>query len=185
MKQQIEKALQCLIGHPLWGAGRVANLLTFQFGPRHLKINYYGKSYEVGAYTLHVQCAWHLAEAQHLLVASGDRDYEPGSEHEETKYYEGEVYAWPKAESSLLDERLLRFFLQCEKTPVLVQAIRADDLGGLTIELSGNHTLVLFPDTSLSEEYWRFFQVDKDLPHFVVTSNGIEDQDEYNQEGER
>ena len=178
MKQQIEETLRCLIGHPFWGAGRAANLLSFQFGPRYLKTDYYGRLHEVGTYALHVQCAWHLAEAQCLLVASGDRSYEPSVENEEMNSGEGDAYAWPKTDSSLLDERLRSFFLQCEKTPVLVQALRADDLGGLTIELSDCFTLTLFPDTSLEAEYWRFFQMDVDLPHFVVTSEGIEDQDE-------
>ena len=178
MKQQIEETLQCLIGHLFWGAGRSANLLTFQFGPRQLRTNRHGTSYEVGIYALHVQCAWHLAEAQHLLVASGDLGYEPSDENEAMYHYEGEAYAWPKAESSLLDERLLRFFLQGEKTSVLVQAIRADDLGGLTLQLSDNHTLAVFPDASLDTEYWRFFHVGRNLPHFVVTSQGIEDQEE-------
>lgn len=175
MKKQIEEALQCLIGHPFWGAGRVGNLLTFQFGPRYLRTDRHGKSYEVGTYALHVQCAWHLAEARRLLVASGDLGYKPIDEGEEMNHYEGKVYTWSKAESSLLDERLLHFFLQCEKTPLLVQALRADDLGGLTIELSAYHILAVFPDDSLDAEYWRFFQTDADpdLPHFVATDQGI------------
>ncbi len=177
-KQQIEETLQCLIGHPLWGAGRVGNLLTFQFGPRQLRTNRDGKSHQVGTYALHVQCAWHLAKAQHLLVASGDLGYKPIDEHEKMRHYEEEPYAWSETDKSLLDERLFHFFQQCEKTPLLVQAIRADDLGGLTIELSSHHILVAFPDDSLDAEYWRFFQIGADLPHFVVTDQGIEDQEE-------
>jgi hypothetical protein len=125
-----------------------------------------------------VQCAWHLAETQRLLVTSGDLAYELSDVNEEMSTYDGEVYAWLKAERSRLDERLLRFFQQCEKTPLLVQAIRADELGGLTIALNSHHILAVFPDTSLDEEYWRFFHVGADLPHFVVTGRGIEDQEE-------
>ena len=143
---------------------------------RSVKTNRHGKSSEVGTYALHVQCAWHLAEARRLLVASGDLGYKPLDEDEEMNHYEGEAYRWSKAESSLLDERLLRFFLQCEIAPILVQALRADDLGGLTIELSASHRLAVFPDDSLDAEYWRFFQTDAgpDMPHFVVTDQGIE-----------
>ena len=53
IKKQIEATLQCLIGHPFWGAGRVGNLLTFQFGPHYVKTNRHGKSSEVGTYALH------------------------------------------------------------------------------------------------------------------------------------
>jgi len=175
-KKRIEETLQCLVGQPFWGAGRVGNLLTFQFGPRYVKTNRHGKPHAVGTYALHVQCAWHLANAQRLLVASGDLGYQPIDADEEMNHYEGEAYTWSRAESSLLDERLLRFFLQCEKTPLLVQALRADDLGGLTIEMSASYLLSLFPDDSLDAEYWRFFQTDADpdLPHFVVTDQGIE-----------
>jgi hypothetical protein len=178
MKKQIEETLHCLTGHPFWGAGRAGNLLTFQFGPRQMRTNRQGKSYEVGIYALHVQCAWHLAEPQRLLAASGDLYYKSDNVNEEMRNYDGEVYALPKAEISRLDERLFHFFQQHEKTPLLVQAIRADDLGGLTIELSDHHRLVVFPDTSQDEECWRFFQPGVDLPHFVVTGQGIEDQEE-------
>ncbi len=177
MKNQIEERLQGLTGLPFWGAGRVGNLLTFQFGSRQMRINRHGKPYEVGTYALHVQCAWHLAEAQRILAASGDLYY-ASDVNKAMSNYDGEVYAGPKAKSTRLDERLLRFFQQHEQTPLLVQAIRADDPGGLTIELSDHHRLAVFPDTSLDEECWRFFQTGVDLPHFVVTGQGIEDQEE-------
>lgn len=38
IKNQIEATLQCLIGQPFWGAGRVGNLLTFQFGSRSVAV---------------------------------------------------------------------------------------------------------------------------------------------------
>jgi hypothetical protein len=176
MKQQIEATLQCLLGTSFWGAGRISTLLTFQFGVRQLRTNH-GKLHEVGTYALHVQCTWRLAQAQHILAASGDRAYEPDDEHEQVIRSEMEPYAWPQTETRLLDQRLSSFFQQCEKTPIFVQAIQADDLGGLTLILSDNHTFTVFPDDSLDEEYWRFFEPGKELPHFVVTGQGIEDQD--------
>lgn len=178
MKKHIEETLHCLIGHPFWGAGRITNLLTFQFGPRQMRTNYRGKSYEVGTYALHVQCAWHLTNAQRILAASGDLGYELRNTDEEMSNADGEVYAWPKKESSLLDERLFHFFQQHKNMPLTVQAVRADDYGGLIIELSENHRLTVFPDTSLEEECWRFFQLGTDLPHLVVTGQSLEDQEE-------
>jgi hypothetical protein len=180
IKKQVEETLACLIGHPFWGAGRTLDLLTFQFGPRQWRTNRHGQSYEVGTYALHVQCAWHLTEAQHILVASGDRSSDPTGGNEETMQNDdGEVYSWVKAESTFLDERLLDFFLKGKKTPYLVQAIRADDFGGLTIELSQDRALMVFPDASDETECWRFFHLgEKDRPHFVVTGEGIEDQEE-------
>lgn len=178
MKKHIEETLQCLIGQSFWGSGRAANLLTFQFGHRQVRTDHHGNSQQIGTYALHVQCAWRLTKAQHILAASGDLGYEPIEVNEETRNYEGEGYSWPKTGGTHLDEQLVSFFRQCEQTPLFVQAIQADDLGGLTIELSFQHLLTVFPDDSFDEEYWRFFHVGGNLPHFVVTGQGIEDQEE-------
>src|SRR5579884_3011058 len=116
MKKQVEETLECLIGQPLWGAGRTLDLLSFQFGPRKWRTRR-GQTYEVGMYALHVQCAWHLTQAQHILVASGDRSSEPTEENQEMMQNDdGEVYKWARTESTLLDERLLDFFLKGKKT---------------------------------------------------------------------
>jgi len=178
MKKQIEKTLQCWIGQSFWGSGRVANLLTFQFGPRQERISRYGISYKMGTYALHVQCAWRLTKAQRILAASGDPGWEPKEVNEETRNDEGEGYSWPKTGGTGLDEQLVSFSRQGEHTPLFVQAIQADDLGGLTIELRSQHLLTVFPNDSFDEEYWRCFQVEGDLPHFVVTGQGIEGQEE-------
>lgn len=179
MRDQIERTLHCLIGQRFWGAGRVLNLLTFQFGPRQVRSNHRGETSVVGTYALHVQCAWHLTDTrtQKIVVASGDRHEEPDDENREKQTEEEDVYAWPKAEQSLLDERLLRFFLQADQAPVFVQALQADEYGGLLIGLSSSHALTLFPNTSASE-CWRFFQPGTDRPHFVITGQGIEDVEE-------
>ncbi|HET8844652.1 MAG TPA: hypothetical protein VFN35_24490 [Ktedonobacteraceae bacterium] len=178
-KKQIEETLHCLIGHPLWGAGRVANLLSFQFGPGRWRTNLRGQASEVRTYALHVQCAWHLAKAHRLIAASGDLSFPPGEESKNANPLERDPYQWPKKERTLLDEQLCHFFLQYEKMPVVVQGLQANDLGGLNITLSDDHILTIFPDTSSDdEEYWRFFQPATDLPHFVVTAQGIERQEE-------
>jgi len=61
MKEQIEKALQVLVGLPLWEAGRVVDLEWFEFGARRTVLEKdgrnRGKSREVGEYALHAQCA--------------------------------------------------------------------------------------------------------------------------------
>src|SRR6185437_10699370 len=105
MKKEIEETLQCLVGLPLWGAGRTLNLLSFQFGLRHLRTHRHGKSSEVGTYALHVQCAWHIATTDRLLVASRDRLFEPGDEQKqqgEMSRSEGESYTWSESDVSLL-----------------------------------------------------------------------------------
>jgi hypothetical protein len=181
VKERIEEALQCLVGLEFWGAGRITNLLMFEFGPRQLRINRHGKEYEVGTHALHVQCAWHLAHSPRILIGSRDRLYKFPNDDPEINHYDKEVHTWPKDEPSWLDYRLLRFFNQCKENPVFVQTIQADNLGGMIIELSSGYTLSVFPDCSAAdnpeddEEYWRFFELNAtDRPHFVVTGHGIE-----------
>ena len=58
--------------------------------------------------------------------------------------------------------------------PMIVLGLDADDVGGLRIYFSNGYKLELFPDDSLGEEFWRFFQLDSETRHFVVTGNGIE-----------
>lgn len=178
MKKQVEETLQCLIGQPFWGAGRTLNLLSFQFGPRQLRTRR-GKTYEVGTYALHVQCSWRLTSAQHILVASDDRFAEPLEESiQATQEDEDEAYTWDRTNTTLLDERLHAFFLKCQETPCLVQSIHADNLGGFNMELSQDYTLTVFPNFSNDTECWRFFRSNDDRSHFVVTGEGILDQED-------
>jgi len=56
---------------------------------------------------------------------------------------------------------------------LVVEAVRADNYGGVTIQLSGGYRLVLFPAGSRGED-WRFFRPDTDGPHFVVADGRVE-----------
>lgn len=180
MREQIEKALECLIGLSFWGAGRTLNLLSFQFGPRQKRISWRdGRESEVGTYALHVQCAWRIVRGGRILAASDDRFRDWDDEDEVVYHVDGEAYVWSKSSSTLLDQLLSRFFGQCEQTPIFVQTVQVDDLGGVIITLSDGITLTLFPNASADdEEYWRFFRPGKDEPHLVVTAQGIEDPEE-------
>jgi len=49
---------------------------------------------------------------------------------------------------------------------------REEDMESTHLNLE--YTIHIFPDDSLGEEFWRFFQLDSETRHFVVTGNGIE-----------
>ena len=53
MHEQVQKALQVLIGKPLWSSGRAADLEWFQFGQRKTVKGARGGTKEVGEYALH------------------------------------------------------------------------------------------------------------------------------------
>jgi hypothetical protein len=54
---------------------------------------------------------------------------------------------------------------------LVVERVRASDLGDLAIDLSGGYHLTLFPEGSTSEA-WRLFEPGEDAPHFVIDGNG-------------
>ena len=169
MKDEIERSLSSLIGLPLWAADRAADMEMFDFGDRRLVQNMRGEPLEVGQYALHVQCAWRLAGPRGIIVASCDRFYPAGDPDNIPP-----DFAWDKAGANRRDERLTAFFAQCGDAFPVVQRIEADRLGGLRIVLSGDVTLDLFPDDSLENEHWRFFQPRSGEKHFVVTGRGLD-----------
>jgi hypothetical protein len=57
---------------------------------------------------------------------------------------------------------------------MIVLALEVDEIGSLRIILSNGYKIEIFPDDSLEKEFWRFFQLDSDPRHFVVTGKGIE-----------
>ena len=82
MKQQIQTALDVLIGQSLWSSGRAADLEWFEFGSRVTVKDSRGETKQVGEYALHVQCAWRIRCNGKVVVASRDLYYPP-EENEE------------------------------------------------------------------------------------------------------
>ena len=172
MKEQIERVLQPLIGVPLWGAGRAADMETFQFGPRHPVTDRRGQTREVGTYALHVQCAWRIVGPNGIVVASRDR-YDP-SEASGLDVADPD-FEWDRSGANLCDERRARFFDEHRAEPLPVEEVRADDVGSVALILGDGYRLEVFPDDSRDGEHWRFFQPHTDGDHVVVTGAGIEE----------
>ncbi len=72
MKEEIERALQALIGLPLWAVGRAGSLEWFQFGGRRTIPNLRGASKEVGEFAIHLDCAWRLVEPSGQVVMTDE-----------------------------------------------------------------------------------------------------------------
>jgi hypothetical protein len=178
MKEQIERTLHPLIGVSFWGAGRAADMETFQVGPRHPVTDRHGRTRDVGTYALHVQCAWRIVGPRGIVVASrgivvASRD----------RYYPSEAsgldvsdpdFEWDRAGANLCDERRARFFAEHYAVPLLVKEVRADDVESVGLILGG-YELEVFPDDSQDGEHWRFFQPHTDGDHVVVTGAGVEE----------
>jgi hypothetical protein len=144
--KRIAEQLTCIVGQPLWGCGRAADLLWLQFGERHLVPSLRGAKRETGDYALHVQCAWRIVCRQEILSAS---DLEPAAR---------------------IDMGLSAFV--SEHCPAMVQRIDGDDNGGLSIALSGGCVVEVLPDDD-SEEQWRLLQPGKNIPHLVLVGTEL------------
>lgn len=168
MKDEIERSLSALVGLPLWGSGRAADMEMFAFGERRVVPDRRGEPVEVGQYALHVQCAWRLVEADRIVVASRDYFYSAGNPDVEPPDFDHD-----QPGANRRDERIKAFFSHCGEDLPVVQRVEADRVGSLRIAMSRDVTLDVFPNGSLEDEYWRFFTPRSNASHFVVTGRGI------------
>ena len=155
----------------LWGAGRAADLKTFQFGPRQQVTDRHSKVRDVGTYALHVSCAWRVTSPMSIIVASRDRYYPS----EKSGFgIDDANFMWDQPGANLCDERIAKLFDDhVAEASLVVDAITTDAVGGASIVLRQGFTLDIFPDDSLPDEHWRLLSPSTKTPHFVVTGNGI------------
>jgi hypothetical protein len=171
MRDQIELALNVLVGKSLWASHRAADMEMFQFGGRVAVTNHRGEPGEVGEYALHIQCPWRVVGLEGISVGSGDLYYPPGDAEGAADFdYDGK--------QSRRDRRLLDLFQTEAEDFLVVEDVQADDVGSLRLTFSQGYALELFPADSLlmeDNEHWRFFRPGLDNPHFVVSGLGITD----------
>jgi hypothetical protein len=165
LKAEIERTLAPLVGLPLLGATRAADLQMFAFGSYTDGTDRFGRRRRTPTYALHVQCAFHLRGRTAVALASRDRYFPAGDPDVEPP-----GFAWDEKGANRLDEKIAAFF--ATGAPPLVRSVRADPVGGLVLRLTGGWSLAIFPDDSLEEEHWRFFGPGSE-EHFVVTGKGI------------
>ena len=166
MKQKIEKALSPLLGMPLWGASRAADMQVFQMGARHTVTSFRGKPCSVGDYALHLQCTWRIFGPSGIVTGSTDLYYPPGDPDQKPPDFD-----WQQGNRR--DERLANL-LAAESDGFSVEHVSADESGGFVLNLRGGYRLEAFPADSLPNEHWRLLKQGDLTSHFVVTGLGIE-----------
>ena len=163
--QEVEQALRRLVGLPLWGTTRAADMECFKFGAKHTGLGYFGKPSTVGDYALHLQCAWRIVGPMGIVVGGHDV-YAP--EGDARAHLPG--FDWDQPGSTRRDERLTAFFAGL-KEPLIVEEVLADSVGGFVIKLTGGFSLEAFPSGTVSEaEHWRLFKPGA-RGHFVITAD--------------
>jgi hypothetical protein len=167
MREQVQKALNVLVGEPLWSSGRAANLEWFEFGQRRTVNGARGDAKEVGEYALHVQCAWRIRHGDQVVVGSSDL-YVPAEETDN----EQKDFNWDLQGANRRDKRIADLF-QNETRQFLVKQVQVGAAGSFTIILDGDYALDVFPDDSVRDEHWRIFKPSSEAPHFVVSGSGL------------
>lgn len=170
MREDIKTELGKLIGLKLQYAGRASNLFWLGFGEMVLVKRRKGTEL-LAEYSLHIQCAWRITKENKILVASRDFYY-PRSDSDE----EIDSFDWDVQGNNRFDEKI-KNLMEDVKGKLIVEGIDSDDIGGLKVYLSEKYVLEAFPDESDDDEdseFWRFFNMKDDSPHFVVEGNGIQ-----------
>ncbi len=169
-KEEIEQTLQVLVGMPLSGSHRAADLQGFMFGKQIESVKRDGYVVMSGEYGLHIQCAWRIVQGATIAVASHDLYYAAGDD----PYKGHEDFDWDVEGANRCDERIAALFATWTYDPPVVEAVEADIVGSLRISLTQQYTIGIFPFDSLEGEHWRLLPNSPKRNHFVVTGKGIE-----------
>ena len=169
----INEHLQQLIALHLTRTTRAANMECFKFG-HLLNADKGSNQIDIGEFGLHLQCPWRLTNENQILVADSDLYEQP----DENAGYD-EDFEWDKTMANLRDIKLDRI-LKTEK--LIVSTVVSDNFGGFEIIFNDNIKLTVFPNRSskaYGNEFWRLLDNrPTSKSHFVVTTNGIEKDDE-------
>lgn len=153
MKQQIEDMLRPIVVEPLSDMWRYPGCQYFEFGVQRPHKNRKGQDVTWSDWHLGVECDWRITGPAGYIVSSDD--YGPGYNRR--------------------DEMAHPFFDMLHDDPPIVEAIDADEQGGLCIRMSRGYTLEIQPvDWPLDEDQWRFWCDANAEEYFVVTRGGIQ-----------
>lgn len=160
-RQQAIAGLSLLIGLPLTGMGRAADMRTFQFGT--LRPVHRGS---VGEFSLHVQCPWRIESEDGIVTGRLDL-WEPVEEN--APFDEN----WDYEKSPNLQDSRLKRWLGCYESSLIVKSVDADEFGGAAINFGQGFVLRLFPAGTRGED-WRLFRPKTGSPHLVISGGVIE-----------
>lgn len=160
--------LQSLFGRRLAAASRESGVLVLRFvadaPPAGLPAD---TPLDAPPLVLQVACAWRLADADHVLVASGDL-FAPADPDADL-----ETFDWETPGATWWDVALARA-LAAHATP-RVERVEPDVLGGLRLELDGGLVLEAFANSTsaphVETEFWRLGQ-EGDTTQLIVGTNG-------------
>jgi hypothetical protein len=162
--------LDALIGLRLSIVRRAANMLVLHFGEVRAHASGVGT---VGAYALHIQCAWRFDGPTGTITGRDDL-WEYGGDGERPPNWS------PEDGLSMQDLRFGIFFSRDVKTRswvndidrFFVARIEQTKRGDIKIELSEGYEILAFPD-SYRLEAWRFFAPGSSADHLIFPNTTL------------
>lgn len=155
IREEIEIVLRPLLGERLSDMWRAAGMQLFEIGVQRPCKNHKGQDITRADMRLHISCCWDIQGPEGKIVSSDD--FGP--------------------DNTRRDEAAKPFYDMLGDPVLTINAIQADDRGGITLRMSGSHTLCVRPDwaNDYSDwEQWRFLPKNKNMRHFVIKAGGIE-----------
>ena len=120
-------------------------------------------------YALHLQTGFRIVSDEKIIIASSDI-FQPSDRIKSNDEFDYETFEWDIQGNNRYDERVKKFFEKYSHN-LKVNAVSVNQVGDLSIQLSGKIRIEVFIDMS-EEECWRFF---KRLSgrHLVIGAEGI------------
>lgn len=120
-------------------------------------------------FTFHIQCPWRLVINHTIFLGSGDI-FIPSSEF----VGEWEEFEWDRNGNNLFDERINNYDY-INLYPLIIDKIDIRLFGDIVIRFRCGSYLELFTNNAAKEEQWRFYRMDIEREHIVVTPYGIDE----------
>jgi hypothetical protein len=155
VRDETEIVLRPLIGQRLSDMWRAAGMQLFEIGVQRPFKNRKGKDVTKADWSFHVDCCWSITGQEGEIVSSDD--FGP--------------------DATRRDENAKPFYRMLGDPALTITSIRADNEGGVRIQMSGAYVLDIWPcweDAEPDDEYWRFLPKDENRGHFVMTASGIQ-----------
>jgi hypothetical protein len=138
LRDEIQKAIEVLIGKPMWNCTRAGDMACFQFGERTEASTGKGMPIQIGEYALHLQCPWRLVKEDAIIMAALDV-YHPRVGNEEADVRD---FDW-EHEPNLLEQRSQELF--AEGAQYQVERVEASRAGAVDLFLEGRFAVRNFP----------------------------------------
>jgi hypothetical protein len=158
---------EMLVGQPLIGSARAADMEMFAIGPVVSRKGIRGVERDVSRFAVHIQGPWRIVDGGSVLVGYDDLRT-PRSDHpNHDEFNPNTVFG-----ASRREELLAAWFDRRATQPRTVVTCELDDWGDLRVVLDDGSAIITFADGSSPDtEFWRV--LDNGAHHIVARGSGI------------